>query len=88
MELPDKPIRALVRCLSGLQHPSINFEVTIDPARALPGSDFVRFVRFGAWAGDKKGHADELTGWMHLNDWEIVHVIGEVDESGNVKVSP
>ena len=85
MELPDTPIRALVRCLSGLQHPSINFEVTIDPARALPDSDF---VRFGAWAGDKKGQADELTGWMNLNDWEIVHLIGEVDEGGNVKVSP
>lgn len=72
-----------MRCLSGLQHPALNFEVTIDPDRALPNSDF---IRFGSWSGDKKGQGDELTGWMRLEDWELVHVIGNVDENGNVSV--
>lgn len=83
MDLPDKTMVALVRCLSGLQHPAILFQVTINPDRMLPNSNY---IRFGGWSGDKGGAGDELTGWMDLNDWELVHVMGTVDANGNLVI--
>lgn len=83
MQLPPNPRVCLVRCLNGMQHKNIFFQVTIDPARTLPNSNF---IRFGGWSGDKKGAGDELTGWMHLAEWEVVWEIGDLDANGNLVI--
>ena len=64
-----------------MQHPAIYFEVTVDPERAIKGTNF---VRLGPWAGDKKGQGDELCGWINLEEWELKHTLGTVDDHGNV----
>ena len=66
-----------------MQHKGINFQVTVDPDRVLPDSPF---IRFGLWSCDKKGAGDELTGWMNVNDWDLVHIIGTLDANGNLVI--
>jgi hypothetical protein len=60
-----------------MQHVAVMFQVTVDPDRVLPGT---KFIRFGCWSGDTKGAGDELTGWMHLEEWALVHVMGELKD--------
>ena len=83
LHLTEKAQVCLIRCLNGMQHNAINFQVTVDPDRVLPNSNF---IRFGGWSGDKKGSGDELTGWMNMNDWEVVHVMGTLDANGNLVI--
>ena len=76
MEAQKEKVVALVKCLSGQQHPDVIFQATLDPERV-----FKSYIRFGFW-GDNKGQGDELTGWMRLEDWEVVDVLGDVLEDG------
>ena len=84
MKEPKERVVALVQCVNGIQHPNLFFQVTLDPDRMLPDSEY---IRFGGWS-DGKGQGDELTGWMRLSDWHIAHVIGPVDAAGKVTVTP
>ena len=79
MEIPKKRVCVLVRCLNGMQHPKINFQVTLDPDRVWPNT---KLIRFGGWSGDKGGMSDELCGWMNLDEWEIVAILGDIADDG------
>ena len=78
METPTKRIVVLVQCLNGIHHPALLFQVTLDPDRVWPNSEF---IRFGFWS-DNKGAGDELTGWMKLSEWQIAGVLGDLMEDG------
>lgn len=59
-------------------HPApriISYSVTMDPERLSPSGDF---IRFGQW-NDGKGQADEITGWILLDDICVEEVLAEWD---------
>ena len=63
----------------------ILYQVTIDPDRVSPTG---AHLRFGTWS-DGKGAGDEITGWQLVSDLEIVELLAEENEHGElVAVSP
>ncbi len=82
MEAPKEKVVALVQCMNGIQHPALLFQVTLDPDRVWPGDEY---IRFGGWS-DGKGNGDELTGWMRLHEWDLIHVLGKLSEDGKTVV--
>ena len=81
---PLVPVACLIRCRNGMQHPAINFQVTIDPERVLDGTGY---IRFGGWH-DGKGKGDELTGWYKMSEWDLALVLGPVNEQGKLTMKP
>lgn len=64
--------------LEGMGHPAprvVSYSVTIDPERLSPSGEF---IRFGVW-GDGKGQADEITGWILLEDLSIDEILAQHD---------
>ena len=78
-----KPKVCVIHFENGFQSPLVRFQVTIDLERT---SD--QFIRFGYWPGDKKGHGDEITGWVPKNSYVIDEVLGFLNEDGTVTQEP
>lgn len=63
----------------------ILYQVTIDPARVSPTGTHIRL----GVGNDSKGQGDEITGWQRVDDLEIVELLAEETEHGElVDVSP
>jgi len=56
------------------------FQVTIDPQRV---STTGTYMRFGTWS-DGHGQGDEITGWQPLKDLEVVELLAEENELGEL----
>lgn len=64
--------------LKSLCHPApriVYYQVTLDPNRVSPDGEF---VRFGQW-GDGLGQADEITGWIPMNELNVQEILAEWD---------
>lgn len=56
------------------------YQVTIDPTRISPSK---KFMRFGV-SGDGKGDGDEITGWQPIEALEIIEILAEENEAGEL----
>lgn len=66
------------KLLADLGHPFPRvtaYSVTLDPERLSPSGEF---IRFGVW-GDGKGQADEITGWIFVEDIVVEETLAEHD---------
>jgi hypothetical protein len=66
------------KLLKDLGHPAprvVYYTVTLDPSRVSPDGVF---VRFGQW-GDGLGQADEITGWIPLDELIVEEILAEWD---------
>jgi len=59
----------------------IHYQVTIDPSRVSPTSEYIRFGP----AGDGLGQGDEITGWIGVRELEIIETLAHEDESGALR---
>jgi hypothetical protein len=66
------------KILDDLGHPAprvVTYQVTLDPARLSPEGQFVRLGQ----GHDGLGQADEITGWVLLDDLTIEELLAEWD---------
>lgn len=64
----------------------ILYQVTIDPARVSPTGIYIRFGPGGDVIGNR---GDEITGWQRINDIEVVELLAEENEHGElIAISP
>lgn len=66
------------KLLNDLGHPAprvIAYQVTLDPARLSPNSQFIRF----GMGNDDGGQGDEITGWVPLDDISIEEILAVWD---------
>lgn len=61
----------------------ILYQVTLDPDNVSPSGEH---IRFGVGApGKDKGAGDEITGWQPVDALEVIEILAEEDEAGELR---